>query len=570
MRGGLHTFIHNLLSYLCYRRMLLPVISAVLLLTLSPLIPSPACADDYEILGRWQFEVILRDKVHLPNLNHADIYYTPAMDTWGTYRRTVKIDTEGQNYTLQTGESRWGQDEFVISPPYFLWSTAPYEAGRIYLVVDTFEGNFAGNDFMEGSFVRTLYHNDGPAIEYTGEFRAERIEAVAGSPGGTMPAGGTGTSPVRQAAAGAGAAGVLSMAAYLIHRAQGMPFTNTGRNNARHRPAGEPPRMTGEDGKEYVWYIPKGDMAAEPFWAPAEMYENDRWHQEQGHVFQDNMWHASQADADLHRNWRERPRETWFRPEELVREARREREARIEAYLSGENVELSANEKTMADIQKQINEIRQERIEAKREYVRMREDIAEYDQRMVRHFDRAYRGVKIIGTASDHLISKGATFLNLGKPVGVGTLIEAPYLMTRDVASNLAEDGLSWESVKRNVPKGLMSGAYETATGVAGNYLKVDKMSIIKQMAFNISTELGGEYMFGDGDYDAAVLDAVLDTAAGNTLDKVVGKVNIDPDKLGPADQIDWRAIDPKVRDAIKIKFDFQKEKILDEHLRES
>ncbi len=160
----------------------------------------------------------------------------------------------------------------------------------------------------------------------------------------------SGNSNAQKAAAAVLAAGTLAVSSILLKRSQNLA------------------KMKGKDGKEYIWYKPVADTATEPFWCPVEVYDDDMRHKQQGHIFQDNMWHASQKDADDMQAWRERARD--YTQEKYQQKLKQQQEAKqqqeqdkltYDSYLKGEDVNID-NMNLDPDLKKAADEVREENL----------------------------------------------------------------------------------------------------------------------------------------------------------------------------------------------------------------
>jgi len=229
-------------------------------------------------------------------------------------------------------------------------------------------------------------------------------------------------------------------------------------------------RFVGGDGKEYIYYKPVGDTAPEPFWTSIDDYNNDMWHLEQGHVYQDGGW----MEADLaaqRRDWQENMRretarrheEATARYEELLdrkAEQRLEAEGKAEYYQnllermeSGRHI-LSGNEneaEMMAQL-KEISEYLREKGEIdavalskisalQNEIVpHLRDHQAKAEQEMDRankvahRWDVATRGVEAVKSIADTSIDV------LAKVTGPkGKTIRRAYRALSNIAGGLSE-----------------------------------------------------------------------------------------------------------------------------------
>ncbi len=553
----------------------------------------PEAAPEFNVAGVWEIKWTPQHYTLLQNQSYYtpdDISYVESMlgkETYFGYASIViNADGRGNYFISQYGGALSEEiniESFVQLPNFFL---KYMESSRFYqevdddiyieyeIGVDILNGVFESDTLLTGEATQILYaeqmDDSGmyyevtgsyPWAELTGRFTAQKVS----TPPGTAPAGATAppgpgappgsgydpraagpapfTTPGRQAAATAGAAAVMTLAALLMHASQGAPLAGAppaGRgvpltgNPAAAAAAGGPPRMTGADGKEYVWYKPEGDLAHEPFWCPVDRYEADQWHHRQGHVFQDNMWYAGQAEAEATRNWREQvSRENEQRHQAHLKEQdakklrEQEEQQRLKQYMAGDfGVEIG-DIRIAPEIREAMEKMRQDNRDFREAMANNKIKDGEAGYRLARMQQRiadvGYYGTKVVGIAADKTIDTLATALNGGAPVGLGTAIQAPYKILRDTGSEVSKyycgDKDAADSLFDATTRGVATGTYDAATSVAANYLKISDRGQLTEFAWNFSVNTGEEALFGEGNYDAVLLNTLLNSVGDAYLD---------------------------------------------------
>ncbi|SHH13413.1 hypothetical protein SAMN02745221_01762 [Thermosyntropha lipolytica DSM 11003] len=264
-------------------------------------------------------------------------------------------------------------------------------------------------------------------------------------------------SSAEKMAVAAGSAALMVLALSLMQGVQTIPSSS--QPSLLNQLQGYPlpkdlPRIIGEDGKEYIWYKPVGDLAEEPFWCPVERYEEDLWHLSQGHVFVDNQWHESAQAAAQMQQARQRMAEDTQRQYEknLAEQAERLRAQEEETdllnrYISGE-VDIDLSSLGLSDnLAQAFANARRERLDFQRDIAERKRDIAAMEavmqQNLIRPLNLLYYGTKTLSYTADKIIDAGEKVLNVGKPVGIGTAIAMPYRIVRDIAGGASQ---SWNN----------------------------------------------------------------------------------------------------------------------------
>jgi len=286
-------------------------------------------------------------------------------------------------------------------------------------------------------------------------------------------------------------------------------------------------RYVDPNGQEYIYTIPEGDMAPNPFWVPMEDYLAEQEHLRQGRVFVNGSW----MDADVaqqHQEWQQRiRRENELRHQEatqryqeyLQRQAMKQAEAERESewldnlsdrirsgrhpLSSSENKEdfLRGLEETSKHL-RETGEI-DAMSELKRRQVidRMLPEMEDYmdgahiemerAHRSARNWDRAVWGAETVQNIADTTID-GLSVVTPG-----GQAVRNSYLAGRALAGGLAEGHVTGEYGRSLLEHGSASVADYVEGGPLGG-----KKNAVRRGIFQVGR--GGV----EGAYQEGVLEA--------------------------------------------------------------